>query len=190
MQARWGVHACSRSCPTLCSPKDCSPPGSSAYGILQARILQCIAMSSSRNQTHVSCTGRWILKCRRLEGARAQWTEPHTRRVSPALSPNHRLTTRVLSALIFHSSWYEVRQAVTLMSHDEARWDTDEKKTILSIFPSFLWYLSHASPVRGTQEEEKEEQRPDCPHLDKHSLGVLETGSSNRELGREADKGL
>ena len=65
-----------------------------------------------------------------------------------------------------------------------------EKKTILSIFPSFLWYLSHASPVRGSREEEKEEQRPDCPHLEKHSLGVLETGSSNRELGRDADKGL
>ena len=27
------------SCLTLCNPKDCSPPGSSVYGILQARIL-------------------------------------------------------------------------------------------------------------------------------------------------------
>ena len=26
-------------CPTLCDPMDCSPPGSSAHGILQARIL-------------------------------------------------------------------------------------------------------------------------------------------------------
>ena len=31
------VHA--QSCPTLCSPIDCSPPGSSVHGILQARIL-------------------------------------------------------------------------------------------------------------------------------------------------------
>ena len=27
-----------QSCPTLCNPKDCSPPGSSVHGILQARI--------------------------------------------------------------------------------------------------------------------------------------------------------
>ena len=30
-----------QSCPTLCNPMDCSPPGSSIQGILQARILEC-----------------------------------------------------------------------------------------------------------------------------------------------------
>ena len=35
-------------CPTLCNPMDCSPPGSSVHGILQARILEWIAMPSSR----------------------------------------------------------------------------------------------------------------------------------------------
>ena len=34
-------------CPTLCSPMDCSPPGSSVRGILQARILEWIAVPSS-----------------------------------------------------------------------------------------------------------------------------------------------
>ena len=28
------------SCPTLATPMDCSPPGSSVHGILQARILE------------------------------------------------------------------------------------------------------------------------------------------------------
>ena len=37
-----------QSCPTLCHPVDCSPPGSSVRGILQARILQCVAISYSR----------------------------------------------------------------------------------------------------------------------------------------------
>ena len=37
-----------QSCPTLCDPMDCSPPGSSVHGILQARILNWVAMSSSR----------------------------------------------------------------------------------------------------------------------------------------------
>ena len=29
-----------QSCPTLCSPRDCSPPGSSLHGIFQARVLE------------------------------------------------------------------------------------------------------------------------------------------------------
>ena len=35
-------------CPTLCNPMDCSPPGSSANGISQARILEWVAVSFSR----------------------------------------------------------------------------------------------------------------------------------------------
>ena len=31
-------------CPTLCDPMDCSPPGSSVHGILQARILEWVAI--------------------------------------------------------------------------------------------------------------------------------------------------
>ena len=34
-----------QSCPTLCDPVDCSPPGSSVHGILQARILERVAIS-------------------------------------------------------------------------------------------------------------------------------------------------
>ena len=37
-----------QSCPTLCDPMDCSPPGSSVHGILQARILEWVAISFSR----------------------------------------------------------------------------------------------------------------------------------------------
>ena len=36
-------------CPTLCEPVDCSLPGSSIHGILQARILEWVAMPSSRD---------------------------------------------------------------------------------------------------------------------------------------------
>ena len=34
-------------CLTLCSPVDCSPPGSIVHGILQARILEWVAVPSS-----------------------------------------------------------------------------------------------------------------------------------------------
>ena len=37
-----------QSCPALCNPIDCSPPGSFVHGILQARILEWAAMPSSR----------------------------------------------------------------------------------------------------------------------------------------------
>ena len=42
-------HACSvaQSCLTLCDVMDCSPPGSSVHGILQARILEWVASISS-----------------------------------------------------------------------------------------------------------------------------------------------
>ena len=52
--------ACSvpQSCRTLCNPVDCSPPGSSVRRILQARILEWVA---TRDQTHISCLGKWIL---------------------------------------------------------------------------------------------------------------------------------
>ena len=57
-----------QSCLTLCDPVDCSPPGSSVRGILQARILEWVVIpfsrrsSQPRDQTWVSCTaGRFCL---------------------------------------------------------------------------------------------------------------------------------
>ena len=50
-----------QSCLTCCDPKDCSPPSSSVHGISQARILEWVAISSSRefspprDCTHISC---------------------------------------------------------------------------------------------------------------------------------------
>ena len=50
-----------QSCPTLCDPMDYSLPGSSLHGILQARVLEWVAISSSRGSsqprdpTRVSC---------------------------------------------------------------------------------------------------------------------------------------
>ena len=38
-------------CPTLCDPMDCSRPGSSVHGILQARILAWVGISSFRGSS-------------------------------------------------------------------------------------------------------------------------------------------
>ena len=40
-----------QSCPTLCDPMDCSLPGSSLHGILQAIVLECVAISFSRGSS-------------------------------------------------------------------------------------------------------------------------------------------
>ena len=56
-----------QSCPALCDPVDCGPPGSSVHGILQARVLEWVAIPfsrgsfPSRDRTRVSCIGRWVL---------------------------------------------------------------------------------------------------------------------------------
>ena len=59
-----------QSCPTLSDPIDCSLPGSPVHGILQARILNWVAIHSSRGSSwprgwtcvfYVSCIGGWVL---------------------------------------------------------------------------------------------------------------------------------
>ena len=61
-----------QSFPTLSDPVECSPPAASVQGILQARILQWVAIPFSRGSSQlrdwtwvscVSCIGRWGLSC-------------------------------------------------------------------------------------------------------------------------------
>ena len=58
---KWVKVLVAQPCPTPCGPMDCSPPGSSVHRILQARILEWVAVpsfrgsSQPRGQTHVCC---------------------------------------------------------------------------------------------------------------------------------------
>ena len=91
--------ACSvaQSCPTLCNPMDCSPPGFSILGILQARILEWVAISSSRgssqprDQIHVSCVscipGEFFT-------SEAPGKPLYTHHLSPSLLPSPPQTNR------------------------------------------------------------------------------------------------
>ena len=62
-------HRHAQLCPIFCDPRDCSPPGSSVHGILQARILKWVAISprgSSRPRdwtyfSFIICIGRQVL---------------------------------------------------------------------------------------------------------------------------------
>ena len=71
------MHAKSlQSCPTLCDPMDCSLPGSSVHGIFQTRILEWVAVPSSKGSfrprdricvSAISCLGRRLLFGRPIE---------------------------------------------------------------------------------------------------------------------------
>ena len=71
-------------CPTLCNPMDCSPPGFSVHGILQARILEWVAMPSSRGYC------RWILHQLSYQGSTS---------CDMLVWMNHKLETRLLGEI-------------------------------------------------------------------------------------------
>ena len=89
---------------TLCHPMDCNPPGSSVYGIFQARILEWAAISFSRgssqprDRTRVSCIGRWILY---------QWVTREARKIQYQLWKvwNNRLKCIDCDSLAVNSHW-------------------------------------------------------------------------------------
>ena len=60
------LYKCAQSCLTVWNPVDCSPPGSSAHGIFQSRILECVVISSFKGSSwrrdwNCICIGRQIL---------------------------------------------------------------------------------------------------------------------------------
>ena len=68
----WRMYVCAcsvtQSCPALCYPMDCRLPGSSVHRIFQARILEWVAISSSRgysqprDQFQVFCISSQLVK--------------------------------------------------------------------------------------------------------------------------------
>ena len=102
-----------QSCPTLCGPMDCSPPGSSVHGIFQIRILEWIAISFSTGSawpwdwTCVSCiTGGfftcWAIRKAPLMGLYHPKTStgPHLRASRPKSLPQ---PTRACPVFCFHT---------------------------------------------------------------------------------------
>ena len=62
-----------QSCPTLCDPMDCSPPGSLVHGIFQARVREWVAISFSN-------AWKWKVKVKSLSCVwllATPWTAAH-----------------------------------------------------------------------------------------------------------------
>ena len=70
-----------QSCPPLCDPMNCSPPGSSFNGILQARILKWVAISFSRGSSWSQGSNPHHLHLLHWQGGSLPGIEPR----SPAL---------------------------------------------------------------------------------------------------------
>ena len=132
----WCMYAKSlQSCPTPCNPMDCSPPGSSVHGILQARILEWVAILSSRgysrprDQTqvsYVSCTGRRVL-CH------------HCHLASPSLI--WYLTFNFINVVF---DIWECVQIINLLNTVLQRADTDDTCTL---FVTFLVLPTNSHPL-------------------------------------------
>ena len=58
-----------QSCPTLCDPIDGSPPGSSVPGILQARILEGVAISFSNACMHAKSLQSCLTLCNPMDSS-------------------------------------------------------------------------------------------------------------------------
>ena len=107
------THACMhakslQSCPTLCDPIGGSPPGSSVPGILQARILEWVAISFSTMVNQIrsdqirsvaqSCPTLCDPMNRSMPGLPVhhqlqEFTQTHVHRVSDAIQPSHPLSS-------------------------------------------------------------------------------------------------
>ena len=104
----WG-HAhllVTQSCPTICDRMDCSPPGFSVLGILQARILEWIAIPFSRgsswprDRNQASCIkGRFFTAQATREVPFALWISILPLSLPSFLSPSH--SSSFLPSLFF-----------------------------------------------------------------------------------------
>ena len=130
--------------PTLCNPMDCSPPGSSAHGILYTRILEWVAIPVSRgsswprDRTCVSCISRQILH---------RWaTRKPYRNESPFPSPGIFLTQVFLTAGRFFTIWATGKPLQRLMYYKSQNKSTVVFSDPWFPFPKFQWPTGNHSP--------------------------------------------
>ena len=100
----WVAHLC----PTLCNSMECSPPGSSVQGLLQARILEWVAIFFSRGSSQPR---DWTQVSRIAGGFFTVWATredlvpwPGTKPVSPAVEVWKVLTTGPPEKFLFKFS--------------------------------------------------------------------------------------
>ena len=140
----------------FCDPVDYSSPSSSVHGISQARILEWVAMPSSRGSsqlrdyTCISCIGRQILyHCATLEAQKIRSLEwalikidcyPYRRKMHAKTETQGELTQRQAETGVVQLQAKErQRQMATSSSHEERGKEGFSPRALRGIWPS--WHL-------------------------------------------------
>ena len=121
-----------QSCPPLCDPMDCSLPGSSVHGILQARILEWVALPFSREPSQASIKHRFrTLQADSLPAELpGKWPQP-----PPQISVSDKDKRKVLGA--GQSQLWEVIRKSRV---NKSKVVTEIYGHIFSIDKSLLWF--------------------------------------------------
>ena len=98
-----------QSCPTLWDPMDCKPPGSSVHGILQAKILEWVAISFSRGSSwlrdqslvsSIPCIRSRVLYHYHHLGSPSVYIHTYIWRESEQIWPNIKLSSKMTFKLL------------------------------------------------------------------------------------------
>ena len=125
---------------------DCSPPGSSVRGIFQARILEWVAISSSRgssrpkDQTHISCVS---CLAGRFFTTSTTWEALVIQMIIPSLTNSTAATKLLQSCLTVRPH----RQKPTRLLHP---WDSPGKSTGVGCH-CLLWRTNPAAAAKSIQ---------------------------------------
>ena len=123
------------SCLTLCNPRDPSPLGSSVYGILQAIILEWVAMPSSGE-----CSQSRVTTCICL----LLWDVGSSPLVPPR-KPVGACNYKIIEPLIYNISkvWGNLENLSIFFSHIKSYLSPIIFPIELSLLPWFLYYCSY-----------------------------------------------
>ena len=129
-------------CQTLCDPMQCSPPGSSVNGILQARILKWAAIPFSTSVCSVQSLSHvqlfetpWTAACQASLSITNSWSLLKLMSISDTIQPSHPLSSPSLFA--FNLSQHQGLSQCVGSSHQVAKVLEFELK-----HQSFQWIFS------------------------------------------------
>ena len=118
-----------QSCPTLCDPIDCSPPGSPVPGILQARTLEWVAISFSN-------AWKWKVKVKSLSRVQlpaTPWTAANQAPLSVGFSRQEYLDARLYQSRCEAQQFFNLPTPIhqsSVMQSIYDKWTINENLTI------------------------------------------------------------
>ena len=109
----WTAAAAAKSlqlCPTLCDPRDGSPPGSTVPGILQARTLEWVAFPSPMHESE-----KWKWSCSVVSDLSTWWTIAYQALLSMGFSRQEYWSGMPLPSLIWTAKRTQIFQFIFIL---------------------------------------------------------------------------